>query len=135
MSDGGAESFRYRTTRVVTVLGRLAFIAGVTVVTVLCLMPADTLPPVPIWDKLAHFVAYGMLATAGGIGYPERRARFAIVLFLLALGIGIEFAQSLVPGRDGSPMDVVANSTGVLIGISAATLLSAVLRRARIAKA
>lgn len=129
VSSGGPASPGYRAAAYVIMAGRAAFVAGAMAVTVLCLLPASTLPPVQLWDKLEHFIAYGLLAAAGGIGYPEWRSRTRIVLFLLALGVAIEFAQGSVPGRESNALDMLANTFGVVIGIATAALFSRVMGR------
>lgn len=99
----------------------------------LCLLPAKALPEVPLWDKLEHFLAYALLAAAGGLAYPNRHTRLWIVLFLLVLGVGIEFSQGFVPRRDSSALDMLANAIGVLIGIFVTAPFSVIMRRARTA--
>lgn len=73
-------------------------------------------------DKLAHVVEYGVL------GYLLARAlrgatriRAPLAASLIALGIGLaigaadEMFQSLVPGRDSTIHDWVADATGLLL--------------------
>jgi VanZ family protein len=46
--------------------------------------------------------------------------RWLVVLAVLGLGVGIEFAQALMPfGRDGDWRDALADGVGVLIGLVA----------------
>jgi VanZ family protein len=86
------------------------------------LLPAKNLPPVPTSDKLQHFVGYAVLALWFAGIYP--RSRYPLIaggLFLL--GIGIEFAQSVMGlGRQADPLDVLANATGIAFGLAAALL-------------
>lgn len=126
-SDG--EAVACRSKNFVGVAARFAFIAGAVAVTILCLLPAEDLPAVPLWDKLEHLLAYALLAASGCIAYPRRRARLWIALFLLMLGAVIEFTQGFVPGRDASAPDMLANAVGVLIGIAVAAPFSALMRR------
>ncbi|MBN2332036.1 MAG: VanZ family protein [Deltaproteobacteria bacterium] len=75
------------------------------------------------FDKLLHLLEYAVL---GVLGYrfwrrllPARSPAFLLLLaFLLALvyGISDEFHQSLVPGRDSSPMDILADGAGGYLG-------------------
>jgi VanZ family protein len=66
------------------------------------------------FDKVQHLAAYGLLA---GLAYLACRGRSWQATFaLLALGVGIEFAQAAGGlGRQGSLLDVAANSGGVLL--------------------
>ena len=84
--------------------------------------PGDDLPPFfPLFDKIAHFSIYGLLAaTVIGACRPEVRQRrpgavvLAAVLCCLAYGISDEFHQSFIPGRSPSAADVVADTFGAL---------------------
>ncbi|MGE3194511.1 MAG: VanZ family protein [Microbacteriaceae bacterium] len=62
----------------------------------------------------------------------RRRWWLAIVLGVV-LTCAIEFAQVFLPGRVSDPRDIVANSTGALIGVVAALVVTwpAAVRRAR----
>lgn len=129
MLDGHVDGLAGRSAGVIAATARVAFFAGLLAVIVLCLLPAEALPPVPLWDKFEHFAAYGMLAAAGGVGYPTRGARAKVVLCLLALGVGIEVAQGFVPGREASAMDMLANAIGAVTGVLTATGFCAVMLR------
>lgn len=83
-------------------------------------------------DKVAHFVAYGLLALlflralhGGFVPLNRPRALFAIAL-AIAYGVSDEFHQSFVPGRDASGYDLLADALGA---ITATLLAGAVLRR------
>lgn len=90
---------------------------------------------VPNSDKLNHAFAYIVLTLYFGqlVGAGWRR-RGAVVLGLLAYGIGIEALQALLPSRSAELADVVANLVGIGIGLAllpsaAGRLLLAVERR------
>ncbi|HSL40307.1 MAG TPA: VanZ family protein [Desulforhopalus sp.] len=79
------------------------------------------LPQLPGIDKLAHFVAYAVLAATVLFGWgPERRqqrpARTVILtaLWSLLYGISDELHQSLVPGRQPDLFDLLADGAGVV---------------------
>lgn len=129
-TQSNGEAVACRAMSLIGIAARFAFVAGAVAVTILCLLPSEDLPAVPLWDKLEHLLAYALLAASGGIAYPRRRARLWIALFLLMLGAVIEYTQGFVPGRDASAADMFANAIGILIGIAAAAPLSALLRRA-----
>jgi VanZ family protein len=85
----------------------------ILVIGFLSLQPVENLPDVQIWDKLQHLVAYGALAFCGVIAYPSHAVR--IIATTIAYGIAIEFAQGLVPGRQTSFGDGIANSLGAMM--------------------
>ncbi|MBN2866189.1 MAG: VanZ family protein [Thiotrichales bacterium] len=66
-------------------------------------------------DKIHHFIAYAtlMLWFAQSFGGTKR---YWVAGGLVLMGIVIEFAQPFT-GREFSYMDMIANSTGVLIGL------------------
>jgi hypothetical protein len=68
------------------------------------------------WDKAQHFAAYGCLMLWFGMSFT-RHWRWP--LFLISLGVGLEFLQALT-GRSFDPMDMVANTIGVGIGLGLA---------------
>lgn len=93
---------------------------AVLVVIVLCLIPVPALPQLPRnSDKVEHFLAYFVLAASAVQLWADRRALLRVALGLIALGIGIEVAQgTLTEARSADPIDAVANSVGVLIGMA-----------------
>lgn len=80
---------------------------------------------IPLADKLAHTVAYGLLAAAALYAFtPEKRndrplrAALLIILFCTAYGITDEYHQSFIPGREPSPADLAADTTGATLVVS-----------------
>jgi len=74
-------------------------------------------------DKLAHFIAYSVLALAMGLWGSWRSWQKApvvtacLVIFGAALyGAVDEIHQSFVPGRDSSFYDWIADLLGALVG-------------------
>jgi VanZ family protein len=92
--------------------------AAVVFAIVVCLVPMNELPSVNASDKTEHFTAYLLLSLWFAGIYP--RARYWIIaLGLCVLGILIEFAQGAMHlGRHADAMDVVANSTGIVAGLT-----------------
>ena len=86
---------------------------------VVCLIPP---PPIPLpenSDKVEHFLAYFLLAASAVQIYQRRAALIWAAVGLVALGIGIEFAQgALTVNRMADPMDALANSVGVVVGMA-----------------
>lgn len=95
------------------------WLAAVAAVIVLSLVNLSGLPPVPEGgDKVEHFLAYGLLSAAAVQLFPDRRACALIGLGLVAVGIGLEFAQELLTAsRMGDPRDAAANTLGVVSGL------------------
>lgn len=82
----------------------------------------------PISDKLIHFTAYAILA---GLAYFWLRGRglswirvMMLLWFALALhGIADELTQSPVPGRSPDPLDALADTAGISVGLLLARAL------------
>lgn len=76
------------------------------------------------WDKLAHFIEFGIL------GYLTARAAYFFgwrwltslyipitIIFGILFAAGDEWHQLYVPGRYASAFDVVADGLGILLGL------------------
>ena len=86
---------------------------------VLSLMPSPPTTEVTIDDKLLHGITYFVLATwFTGIYRPERYAMVGAAL--LALGAVIELLQAAGGERLGEWFDLLANLTGILLGLGLA---------------
>jgi glycopeptide antibiotics resistance protein len=68
-------------------------------------------------DKLYHFLAYVWLSFLPFFGFADTKNALKWSLSMILLGIGLEFAQSFVPGRLFSLWDMIANSLGAITGI------------------
>jgi len=102
---------------------RLAvFIAACATIVWLSLAPTTALPSVNMWDKLEHAVAYCVLALLGAWSF--RAGSWRLAFGLLALGVGVEIAQSVMGlGRQGDLLDAIANSLGIALGLGLARLV------------
>jgi VanZ family protein len=82
------------------------------------------LPPVPLdgppdSDKIGHFLAYFLLSAWAVSIFRTRRAQLLAALSLVALGLGIEWAQAnLTVTRKGDLADAVANTLGIALGFA-----------------
>lgn len=104
---------------------RLWLVAGwafIALAVIGSLLPPSNLPTIQTSDKVQHMAAYALLSLWFTGIYP--RSRYAVIgagLFLL--GVAIEWAQGAMHyGRQTDPYDVLANVTGVAIGLTAALL-------------
>lgn len=116
-------------------MAKVGFAIGLIAVTVLSLVPSDTLPSLDLWDKVEHAVAYAFLAATGcfGFGFGSRApcAQLAVVLALTAMGGAIELVQPLAPGRTASFEDMLANVIGIALGWLLARSAAVLLLRPR----
>lgn len=93
------------------------------VITWLALTPAP--PPAAGlgWDKANHLMAFASLAfTAVWALWPQPSQWPRLGALMLAYGIAIELAQSLMHPREADGVDVLADLIGVLLGLLAAWL-------------
>ena len=90
-------------------------------VTILSLWPLSQLPPVPGSDKAHHVIAYALLMLPTALRKPERW--IFIGLFFLVYSGAIELLQPYV-NRHGDWLDLLANTAGVVVGVSIAALVN-----------
>lgn len=97
----------------------MLFVALAGMVVWLSLAPSSGLPSVDGSDKLHHAAAYLALALGGAWTFPRWRLQLGLALFVT--GLLIEVLQSQMGlGRQGDPMDAMANTCGILAGLSLA---------------
>jgi len=94
-------------------------------------------PPVLVWDKLAHFLAYGVFGAAnlrafhGGFRRPVVWATVAALALTVGFGALDEWRQAGVSTRSGSWEDWVADAAG---GVAAWLVLLFFPRRSQTAE-
>lgn len=91
-------------------------VAVFLIITVLSLMPPKSGVEIPTNDKVGHFLAYAAFAFNLCLLATRNKQFLWLLPLIICYGILIEFLQGFIPGRQPSFLDVVANSTGVLIG-------------------
>ena len=76
------------------------------------------------FDKLEHAAAYVFL-TVWFTGLVARPRYWRVAIALGAFGLTIEFLQAAMPfGRQGDPWDVLANVTGIGVGLALARAMT-----------
>lgn len=92
---------------------------AIAVTVALSLSPPPPMPPVDGGDKIGHLVAYGALAAAAVQLFARWRGVLTAGIGLVLLGVGLEVAQgALTETRMADPMDALANTLGVLMGLA-----------------
>ena len=100
--------------------------AFAVLILVLSSIPADYFPRELFfsWDKIYHVIEYFVFTVLVGMSYitsDKRRLRMKWIPYTLRIGIIFpildELYQSLIPGRLSSWFDVLADLSGVTIGI------------------
>ena len=109
LPGSGARPMRFR---VLWVLVGLALLATIIALSLLA-VPGP--PGPPGIDKVSHVLAYGALMGWWGMVQPGRRLAWAGALF--ALGLGLEFAQSLTGYRTLDHWDALANTLGIVLAL------------------
>ncbi len=117
-------------------LARVAFWACLLGVVVLSLTPVQQLPPqvLNLWDKAQHAGGFAVLTLLGLWAYPQRAVTLLAAMLLaamLALGAGIEVAQSATGWRYGDVLDWVADAVGVAAAYTVWRLLQVVCGRSQ----
>lgn len=99
---------------------RAAGWAGVAAVALLSLAPV---PPEAVQaaggDKLVHFAGYALLGAWFGQLRDHRARPMRLLAGLLALGLGLEALQGVVPWREADALDALANTAGAAAGVAA----------------
>lgn len=102
---------------------------SIAAVIVLSLTPQAPSIPVEQGDKWGHVAAYAVVMM-WLVQLYERPAHARLAWGVLALGIGLEFAQALTPYRQFDYYDMLADSLGVSIGwLLGGTAFGALLQR------
>jgi len=91
----------------------LLLISGVTYASVVS-VPAQV-SGLLVNDKLTHVVVYACLMGWFAQIFRHDLTRLIFVVLLCGLGIGIEFLQAATPTRQFEVLDMVANTSGVVL--------------------
>lgn len=103
----------------VRLAARVMFWVGACAVIWLSLTPSPQFEfgVAPHWQ---HLLAYTALGTTGATGFPGAHLRIRVGLGLASLGVSLEVAQAIIPGRDSSLVDAGNNLIGVGLGMALA---------------
>lgn len=98
---------------------RACFLVATFFLATASVVPRDRLPSHTVHDKLLHFAAYATLGLMAMLAVRSRQRQITVMLLLVVLGIALEFAQILVPGRSFELADMAANGLGVYLAFHA----------------
>ena len=107
----------------------MTFFVGLLAVIILSVIPAEVFPNLWLPDILGHMAAYAALALAGGIACRSARSLFMLAAGLALLGASLELVQALLPTRDASGYELLANIVGIALGLAAASLTNMLISR------
>ena len=85
--------------------------------------PSLSPPSIHHLDLAIHFGVYVVLAALPAVLLGRLRLVIALSVLLAVVGLGIEFAQAYVPGRNSSELDLFANCLGIVLGLAVGRLL------------
>ncbi len=82
--------------------------------------PVDVDMSIPYEDKFFHCLAYFVLMAWFAQIYHRSLQRNMIALAFVVMGVALEYLQSFDPARMSEFADMIANSTGVVLGLTLA---------------
>lgn len=91
----------------------LFLISGVTLASVTSV--PDQVQSLLVNDKLMHVAVYACLMGWFAQIFRHDLTRLIFVVLLSAMGVGIEFIQAATPTRQFEVLDMVANTSGVVL--------------------
>ena len=96
---------------------RITWILIVTGIIILSLLPpANMNYQLYGNDKIGHHFAYAILSLNSMLVF-QRWPKWLLIFTMIGFGIFLEFGQALIPGREPSIYDALANTSGVMLGI------------------
>lgn len=99
-------------------LRQIIFLSYIITIGYMSVLPAESVQ-VNVWDKLSHFLAYGLMTLLAAWSLPGK-AHFLIAIPLIIIyGLALEWGQSFTPDRFPSWQDGLANSLGVFFAVAA----------------
>jgi VanZ family protein len=95
---------------------RLVFILYVAGVIALSLRPGGDISTPGQTDKIAHFLAYAGMSFLALLAFRTNSTRAAALIFVVILGLFLEWVQLFVDGRSASLLDAAVNILGIAAG-------------------
>ena len=96
-------------------IARTFFVLYTLLVTYLSLRQGDTGVGAH-YDKVGHLLMYALFAILAVLLVRGGRALLGLLVGIVLYSVFLEFAQSFVPGREMSFLDMLANAAGVYFG-------------------
>jgi len=94
-------------------------VIGFVLIGFICLMSVISVPaPVKSFlmnDKLMHVAVYGCLMGWFAQIFRHDLMRLGLVAAFIAMGVGMEYVQSMVPSRQFEVLDMIANTSGIVL--------------------
>ena len=75
-------------------------------------------PGIVDFDKVAHTMVFGLIASLIGRAFPKRSWMWWAILLTSAYGAADEFRQSFTPGRSVEVDDWVADTAGAFLAVT-----------------
>lgn len=75
-------------------------------------------PSIINFDKVAHGLVFGLIATLLGRSFRRRRYIWMAIVLTSAYGLADEIRQSFTPGRSVEVADWVADTTGACLAVT-----------------
>ncbi len=97
---------------------RLWYLLGAMLLLVVGVLSLLPMPDVGVGDKLSHLVTYVFLGGWFGLLAANRRVLCWTVVGLMAYGVLLELLQGMTTYRYAEWGDVLANGSGILIGVT-----------------
>jgi VanZ family protein len=94
---------------------RVLFWLALAAVVLLSLVPLTRATPFGYQDKMQHGLAYAALYFLSARAYVPRYPLWLLGVAFVLFGIAIEFAQSLTGHRQTDILDMLANTSGVVL--------------------
>lgn len=92
-------------------------------ISALAFMPGPEVPVTTHWDKGDHTLAFFSLSLLARFAWPQQPF-LRIALALVGYGMFIEIVQAFLPTRDAEVLDILADSTGIVVYVVSAWLFS-----------
>ena len=104
---------------------KVIFFTNIFVIVLLSVYPGSLLGLIffgnddvlPGSDKLHHFIAYFITTIFGLLAYLRKNIFLQLSISLLLLGSILEIVQIWIPNRRFEFLDMLANTSGVVIGL------------------